>query len=295
MKVLLVMGLGWLGISDFGIAGWQNDPRLAEFSGLTTSLSEQPAERQRMWAINDGGQPPELFALSLSGEILGTVAVAGVSNIDWEDIDAFRLEGKRYLAIADVGDNAAVRDSVQIHVVREPGAPEGSVRPSWTLSVRYPDGARDSEGIAVDAESGWIYLVDKRIVPASLYRLRLRPEPASLAPDGSQFAERVGSFSGIPEPHGDGDANDFVRYANQPTALDLSCNGLEMALLTYAAIYRYRRAPDESWATALARKPLRDALPPITQAEALSYSRRCRYLYIGSEKPPVPILKLDLR
>jgi hypothetical protein len=285
LEVLLALSLG--GITDFSIIGWQRDPALTELSGLASSRLVDG----RFWALNDGGQPAELYSVRADGTVEGKVTVAGVPNIDWEDIASFTWKGKPYLMIADIGDNAAIRDHILLHVVHEPRALGGSTEVAWTLRVRYPDRAHDAEGIAVDVEAGKLLLLDKRITPSSLYQFDLRPRR-----DGKiQVAEVVGTLGGIPEVNpSETDQDNFTRYANQTTGLDLSCDRQELAVLTYAAVYRYRKKPGQNWAQALATPFRRDALPPVVQIEAIAYSKQCEFLLIGSEKPPVPMLRLDM-
>jgi hypothetical protein len=59
---------------------------LGEDSGLAASRRQA----NLLWALNDSGNPPVLFALSARGAARGAVRVAGVENIDWEDLAAFR-------------------------------------------------------------------------------------------------------------------------------------------------------------------------------------------------------------
>lgn len=268
------------------IAGWLNGPELAELSGLTASQRHG----NRFWALNDGGAAAQLWAIDRRGRIQGTITIDGASNVDWEDLASFRQRGKAWLLIADSGDNEAKRNDVSLLVVAEPWQPRGTVPVAWRIRYRYPDQPHDSESVAVDARNGWIYLVSKRVRPSVLYRLPLRPSPRN-----QPFtAERIGELGGIPNPTAEQLANprNFARYASEPTALDLSCDGRTLALLTYARLYLYERpSPSASFAPVLAQPADSVTLPPLPQAEALAYSRHCTRLYVGSENPPVPLLR----
>ncbi|EQD65719.1 integral membrane protein, partial [mine drainage metagenome] len=74
--------------------GTVDDARLSELSGLAVS----PSDPTRYWAHNDSGNPAELFALDRAGHVLAQVRITGATAFDWEDIAAFTLRGKPYLA-----------------------------------------------------------------------------------------------------------------------------------------------------------------------------------------------------
>lgn len=271
------------------IAGWMRKAELAEFSGLARSQRRN----NRFWAINDGGSAPSLWALDSHARIQGEVQVSGVSNIDWEDLTSFRYQGEPWLLIADSGDNNGLRNDVSMLVVPEPRQTRGAVKLAWQVRFRYPDGQHDSESTAVDAANGYIYLVSKRIRPSVLYRLPLRP-----AGKGVVTAERIGALGGIPQPTAEQLANrsNFMRYASEPTAMDLSCDGRTLVLLTYARMYFFERADAAADFGPVLAAPVDSlTLPPLPQAEAIAYNRGCTRIYVGSESPPVPLLRYRLK
>lgn len=271
------------------IAGWMKGEELAEFSGLAASQRRAG----RFWALNDGGSSASLWALDRRARVRGEVKVDGVVNVDWEDLASFRLRGKPWLLIADSGDNEAHRTDINLQIVPEPLHPKGHVQPAWQIRFRFPEGPHDCESVAVDAAAGWVYLVSKRVRPSVLYRLPLEPPAGQVV-----TAERIGELGGIPQPTAAQIANpkNFTRYASEPTALDLSCDGRTLALLTYARIYLYQRpTAGADFAPVLATPVDSVALPPLPQAEALAFSRGCKRLYVGSENPPVPLLRYRIR
>jgi hypothetical protein len=67
-------------------------------------------------------------------------------------------------------------------------------------------------------------------------------------------------------------------------------------LLTYDAIYRYMREPDQPWKEALVgQSPARSSLSLLPQAEAMALDHECRNLIVGSERAPVPLLRFRYR
>lgn len=64
-----------------------------------------------LWTHNDSGNPPELYKLdTLSGQILQTIIISGVQNIDWEDI----AQDETHIYIGDFGNNAGNRTDLKV-------------------------------------------------------------------------------------------------------------------------------------------------------------------------------------
>ncbi|PKM03053.1 MAG: hypothetical protein CVV15_12710 [Gammaproteobacteria bacterium HGW-Gammaproteobacteria-5] len=132
------------------MAALMNDPEVAEISGLASSRLHADV----IWVHNDSFDKPMLYALSTAGKRLANVTIAGVENIDWEDIAAFTLNGKSYLLIADTGDNGGIRQTLQLHIVREPEQlHDQTIHPQWSIRFRWPDGPRDCEWMPGAAKS----------------------------------------------------------------------------------------------------------------------------------------------
>lgn len=274
------------------IAGIVTDPALGELSGLAVSQ----IAKDRYWAINDGGNGNHLLLLDGRGRVLRKVEVAGVENVDWEDLASFRWQGKNWLLIADTGDNSGAREHVVLWLLQEPqhGGSSADAGPPLPLRLRYPDEPHDVEAMTVDAHSGDVYLLSKRTVPPVLFRV-----PLSAAGKGATVtAQRVASLDAIPQPSASDIARDgqLSRFRSQTTALELDCNRRGLLVLTYDGIYRYVRSADQSWEAALpGQTPARSSLSLLPQAEAMTLDQDCRNLFVGSEKAPVPLLRFRYR
>lgn len=261
------------------------DARLAETSGIAPSR-HQPG---RLWVHNDSGNDPELHLISEAGARIASVTLDGVRNVDWEDMASFELEGKRYLLIADTGDNGGVRRTLRLIVVAEPARVTDGMRlkPAWTLRFRWPDGARDSEAVAVDAASGQVLLVSKKRVPPELFAIDLQ------APrDAIQVARPLGLLQGILQPTSEEKARSplFGRYRSQVTAADLSPDGRTLAVLNYQALYLYSRQTGAAWASAL-QTPQRLDFAWMPQAEAVAFSLDGTSLWVAGEQRPSPLIR----
>lgn len=268
-----------------GIAGIMTDVRLTETSGIAPSR-RQPG---RFWVHNDSGNDAELHLMSAEGSRLASVVVEGVSNIDWEDLAGFELDGKPYLLIADTGDNGGIRQTLQLIVVEEPAVITDGMRlrAAWVLRFRWPDGARDCEAVAVDAAIGQILLISKKRVPPELFALELR------ATDGEvQTARALGLLHGIAQPTAEERARNprFGRYRSQVTAADLSPDGRTLAVLNYQSLYLYTREAGEPWPATLGRPQHLD-FAWMPQAEAVTFSIDGHELWVAGEQRPSPLIR----
>lgn len=269
-----------------------NDPAIAEISGLAASRRVP----DRLWAINDSDNGNLLHLVGADGRRIGTWPVDGARNYDWEDLAGYTLDGQPWLLIADTGDNGGLRDDIELIAVREPdpAAPPAPLPVAWKLTVRWPDGPRDCEAMAVDPHAGEILLLAKKRVPAQVFRVPL-PRGGE-APD-PVVAEQIASIAAIPQPTDDDlrRAPPGARYMSQVTSADLSPDGLRLVVLTYREAYLLSRAPGEAWREALRREPLRLRMPPLVQAEAIAFDRDGRAIWVGTEKLPAPLVRFEPR
>ncbi|MGB6220767.1 hypothetical protein [Haloferula sp.] len=251
------------------------DPALSEASGLAVSRCNPDL----LWLINDSGASASIHLADTSGQPRGVVHLRGVKNTDWEDLAAFTLDGKPYLLVADIGDNAAQRKELTLYVVAEPEASPTflklSTKADWLIRFHYEDGPRDCEGIAVDTASKSILLLTKRDKQPAIYSLPLRKP----APGEVLTAKRLGALAKLEFPPGA-----FPHpFAFQPTGLDISADNKLAAVLTYRGVYLFRRAAKETWAEAFAKAPEILGTHGLSQAEALAFSPDGRTLYVTTE------------
>ena len=253
---------------------------LDELSGL------QAARRHAgFWGHNDSGDTARLFRIGPNGEDLGAVAIHGAGAVDWEDLAGFTAaDGGPMLLIADVGDNKAARGSVTLYAVEEPARDAVSADITWTLRVRYPDGPRDAEAVAVapalDGRAAEVLMLSKRDRPPRLYRL-----PLAASDEPPIVAEFLAELRSLPAGAG---------IPDQPTAMDLSADGRSLLVLTYQNAFLWRRQGDETWTEAVARAPLPIERPAMRQSEAITILGDGRRYAVSSEQRPAPLWVLPL-
>jgi len=157
---------------------------LTETSGLAASRA-QPGV---LFAHNDSGDSARVFALDTTGQLLATIAIAGATNVDWEDIAVGPCApGKQTqcIYVGDIGDNDGVRDAVRIYRLAEPNVlfDAGPVTLSVTADAQtfvYPDGIHhNAETLLVDPSTADIFVVTKEAagVPSQVFEL---PAPLEL-------------------------------------------------------------------------------------------------------------------
>jgi len=258
-------------------------PPRRETSGLALSRRTPGV----IWTHDDSGGAANLYADDLkTGKRRGTVRVAGYRNEDWEDLAAFEHDGKAWLVIGDVGDNDARQKSVRLLVLPEPSTADlqpatvFDVKPAYVVRLRYPDGPRDCEGIAVDPVEGAIYLLTKREKTPRLYRVPLADPGARVIE--AQFVTEVPEISGGPRPDSLIKRLAGARFS-WPTALDFAADGRAAAVVTYGETLVFARRAGEPWAEAFRRAPDRLGFHGLPQAEAVGFTPDSRSIYVASE------------
>ena len=264
-----------------------DNPLINESSGLARSQKQT----ELLWTLNDSGGMAALYAIDPQGRYQGTLEVQGATNVDWEDLASFSENGSARLLAADVGDNNAAAPLITLYIVAEPevsaaGKPFTlSAVPLRTITLRYPDGARDCEAVAVDAEEGSIYLLSKRDAVPRLYRLPLAS--ASASPVTAEFLTEV-NIPRAPADHPNPNGFNWV------TAMDFSPDGQRLVVNTLEVGYVYERMSGEDWASALQRAPLSFDLPDYSQIEAGTVSWDGASYFITSENLPARFARLPL-
>ena len=281
-------------LPDTQIAGLMMDGNLDEISGIAASRREDGV----LWAIDDSGKPANLYAISHRGNRLGTFKIEGIEKTDWEDIASFELDGKPYLLIADTGDNGGIRKTLSLHVIAEPEdfEADASLKPAWSIQFRWPDGARDCEAVAVDAERNEILLITKKRQPPQLYTLPLR-ENGNKKTLKTQTARLAGTLAGVPQASANErrDNPSMARLRSQVTAAGINPQRDAIAVMTYANLLVYPREAKDTWPQAVARPPLVVRMTLLPQPEAVTFSRGGLGIYATGEFSPAPILFLPHR
>lgn len=161
--------------------------KLGEVSGLASSV----ANPGLFWALNDSGNDPEIFLIDRDLQIRSTYKLEGVKNRDWEDIaiGPGPDSTKKYIYVAEIGDNDAVHRLKYIYRFAEPVADsveDASITSFETITFELPDKRRDTETLMINPGTGDLYIVSKREEPVNVYEIKF-PYPTS----GTITAQKV--------------------------------------------------------------------------------------------------------
>jgi hypothetical protein len=246
---------------------------LAETSGLAVSRTNPGV----VWSHNDSGNEPLLYALDLSGRLLGTTRVRNAANLDWEDMSAgpcpravaeTARQGDRAgscLYIGDIGDNRWRRPELTVYVVEEPllGAEAelpDAVR-SRSFRFRYSSRHDDSEALAVDADGDVVIVTKGRSGIPGFFRI-----PADRVAHGLQSGETLVAVHEMNLP-----VRMDHEVARLVTGAAFSPDGRTLAVRTYHEVFFFRpsaRGAAPGWELSAPPCFLGNAEP---QGEAIDY------------------------
>jgi hypothetical protein len=241
---------------------------LKESSGLAISRT-QPGI---LWSHNDSGDGPSLYAIDISGKLLGVFRVSGAMARDWEDISSGPCpaeistpappEKSACLFIADTGDNNQVRPDVSIYIVVEPRVGDaGASVAARTLRYRYPSGPTDAEALAVKPNGDLTIVSKGRNGTIDFYSIPAASVTKAIASGEIVTAIFAGNTGIRPDQ----------RIGRLVTSAAVAPDGLTLAVRTYYEVYFFKqvtRRGQTRWEDIGDSCALGDAEP---QGEAIDY------------------------
>ena len=234
-----------------------SDPAIVEASGIVASHSQTGI----YWVHNDSGDTARIFAIDTTGKTRATYNLTGISATDFEDIaiGPGPVANVRYLYIGDIGDNARARSHVSVLRVPEPIVPASPATIELggidVLNFNYPNGARNAESLLVHPRTAEITIIMKRVSsePISIYRASGIPEAGS-----TSALTDVGTLN-------------LPGSISNPTGVDISRDGLAIALRTYFNVFVYKVATNQTVESALAAVPCVANAASENQGEAIAF------------------------
>lgn len=194
-----------------------------------------------IWIVSDG-PTNNLMAVKVDDDPIsfsGLYSLSGASPSDWESLASAVVGGQPYLYIGDTGDNANARATFTIYRVKEPVADgTGAVIAGSefeTIVCAFPGGDvpahKDVETLLVDPLTGDMYVITKRITPASIYKLA---HAASYT--GTQTLEALGN---VWTPALSQDASADASTQGYIVGGSIRPDGCMVALKNYYSIYTF--------------------------------------------------------
>jgi hypothetical protein len=270
------------------VGGTVAEPRIVELSGLAASRLHPGV----LWAHNDSGGAPELYAMGEDGTALGAYPVEGATATDWEDMASGPGpdgEGD-FLYVGDIGDNAAARPSVTVYRVPEPdaapAAPGEPLPGAVAIDLVYPAGPSDAEALLIDPASGDLVIVSKSVTGAS--RVLTADAAALVAGAPVTLVDRGGLQVPTPTVPGPGFPGTLV------TGGDVSPDGSIVLLRTYQSVLAFPRADGQTVAEALLGQPCFALQAEEAQGEAVAFTGDGTAYVTMSEGPNVPVNRVEL-
>lgn len=237
-----------------------SNPDLAEISGLAFSKKHP----NLMYVHTDSGGEPTVTMLDSLGRELGKIELEDAKNRDWEDIAVGPgPDGKSYVYVGEIGDNAGVHKEILIYRFPEPSTVQKTQSAKVEiLRLTYPNGPRDAESLMVDPISGDLFILSKRDDKNSVYCV-------------SQDAFAQGKAV-LKQLHN-------LNFTGS-VAGDISQDGSRILVKNYFAVFYWERKTGESIGQALERKPKRLPYVPEPQGEAIGFNRKGSSFFTLSEK-----------
>ncbi|NVJ85795.1 MAG: hypothetical protein HWE15_05785 [Algoriphagus sp.] len=237
-----------------------SNPLLEEVSGLAFSRIHP----NLIYMHTDSGGEAAVYLLDSLGNELGKLELEGVENRDWEDIAVGPgPDGKSYVYVGEIGDNAAVHREIGVYRFPEPEKIQSASISVELARLEYPKGARDAETLMVDPWDGTLYILSKRDSKNSLYSFKAS---AFDSPDVTEL-----------DSH-------FNLPFTMSTAGDISADGTQILIKNYESIFYWDRKAGESLLDALQKDPIELPYTPEPQGEAIGFSPRGNSFYTISEK-----------
>lgn len=238
-------------------------PDLIEASGLAASAGTEDL----YWTMNDSGGAAVIYAIDGAGADLGTVAVRGAENTDWEDLALGPCsDGCACLTLADIGGDGATRKTGMLYRVPEPDPGDSRTETAELISFTWPE-ATDAEAVVVDPQTGQTLFIPKIDADeVTVYGLPGTP------PEGEDLvAEAVATLDLS-------DAQD-----QQVTGAAVSPGGLRVAVRTDADLLVYTVPEGGTLVDAFDDAPAILPVPITPNGEALTFSRDGRDVILMGE------------
>jgi hypothetical protein len=280
VAVVLVLQLASASAAESACTLWSEPVKAGELPIATIMEASGMAVAStgdRLYHINDGNAPV-FHVTDLQGGALQSVRISNFTPLDIEDLGLGPCGTATCLFVADIGDNAARRQTVQIALARESATFAAELVPERVVTARYPDGPHDAEAIAIHP-SGDLLLVTKARTgfggPAQLFRLRA----AQLVAGGEQAFEPLGT---IPMP---ALTNQGMIPLRVVTAMDIAPDGQRFVLLTYDMGFEFAFDPVKPLPATFVEGQTHRAftIAALVQPEAIAYERAGRSVVYSTE------------
>lgn len=230
--------------------GHLNRKRVSESSGLETAGPEGD-----LWTHADGGNTANLYRVTAQGDLLQTLELAPLQNIDWEDL---AQDEEQRLYVGDFGNNQNKRRNLCIYRLSGPGYAHID-----TISFSYPDQQQfppRKPQRNFDCEAFYYYQDSLYLFTKNRGQSRYVKQYVLPARPGLHTAR----------------LQDSIQLNTWVTAADISPDGRQVVLLGYGQVYLFERLPGRRLFDGL-----KSCLPIPTsgQAEAVVFTSNSNFIF----------------
>ncbi|MES2734491.1 MAG: SdiA-regulated domain-containing protein [Bacteroidota bacterium] len=205
--------------------------RVAQVGRLPNVVNESSglafaADTNSFWTLNDGGGRAELYHINRQGQLLATLQLNGLRNVDWEELSK---DTRGNLYIGDTGNNWNMRHALRIYQVN-PSCPQqvNSICFRYADQEKFPpvrkDKNFDCEAFFYYQDSLYLFSKNRGDKQVKIYAIPATPGTHVAKINDKTYLEPITN-----------------PYANQVqvSSADVSPDGKTFALLTYSAVYLF--------------------------------------------------------
>jgi hypothetical protein len=280
------------------VCSWGAPSQIGALDTVVNESSGMAVSRRfanRTYRINDSGDSGRFFVMDLAGGETRIVNITGFNPADSEDMALGPCgDSTDCIFIADIGDNARRRTSLEIVVIEERADFPSELGPSYRVRIQYPDGPHDAESLGIHPD-GNLYILTKDATKSQMFRLK-RDQWRSSG-DSIQILEPVFSI----------DWNALRPNTLAPhrmaTAMDIAADGKRLVILNYIdaleiSLDLSAGVPDPTrWKEGVDYRRL--DITTLEQEEAIAYMPDGRTLLYDTERPQgtpsARIMRLDCK
>lgn len=270
---MLVKKMYWLIVT----MGWADCPHLESIqhhqlkSKQITETSGIVVHKNTIWMHNDSGDSARIFSHTLSNQKTSIHTFDSITAQDWEDMAIDRENNTLY--IADTGDNRERRTNTSIISYNM------DTKKSHVIPISFETGSIDVEAIAWDPIQKELFLMSKGR-KGTVHTFSLSQAHPANEPLKSLYQFSISPANGLnPE---------------RITAMDISADGLYVAVRNYIELYLWTREPQSSIPEAIKKPPCVYPLPAQKQGESIGFDDTGNSLWSISEGRHQPIIELRL-
>ena len=278
LYILLSLKISYADCPKFNVSTRGNLPSsLDEISGIIEGTNH-------LWVHNDSGDDPNIYGVSTNGTLLSTLTLPGITAEDWEDIAIHRKPEHSVIYIGDFGDNDEEREKTQIYFFTEPATKQSKGIKVNSFTIDYGTiGPQDAEALAIDPQTGGLYILTKGRSGKSYLMHKPAPHLA-----GEHYSMNIQHQFDI-----------RILLAKNPfyiTAMDIDPTGRFLVYRNYFQGFLIERNGHETWGQAL-QNPKRHCSVPVPlqqQGESIGFSSNGKVIWTVSEGEQVPLYAIDI-